>query len=167
MDELNNLVKELRELSHANGGIKEFALAADRIEELEQEVECEEKRFCDLSDMYGEQSKENDRLRKRIEELEGEGSQTQELCIGRPKVICICGSTRFKDEINKVGEEQTLLGHIVLSVNVFSHADKIDLSADQLSSLKKVHLQKIEMCDEVLFVCPNNYIGDGGIEEIT
>lgn len=43
---------------------------SERIVELEQEVECEERRFNDLLDMYAELSKENDRLRNILKPMD-------------------------------------------------------------------------------------------------
>ena len=41
--------------------------------------------------------------------------------IGNYKVITLCGSTRFKDDFERVNKELTLMGNIVISVGAFGH----------------------------------------------
>ena len=38
------------------------------------------------------------------------------------KVITLCGSTRFKDQFQKVQKRLTLEGYIVISVGLFGHS---------------------------------------------
>lgn len=45
--------------------------------------------------------------------------------IGKYKIITLCGSTKFKDDFVKAQEDLTLQGYIVISVDLFGHADKI------------------------------------------
>lgn len=40
-----------------------------------------------------------------------------------PKVVCLCGSTRFKDAFIEASRTETLAGNIVLSVGMFGHSD--------------------------------------------
>ncbi|MBK9181464.1 MAG: hypothetical protein IPM45_18285 [Acidimicrobiales bacterium] len=41
----------------------------------------------------------------------------------RPTVVCLCGSTRFKDAFAAASREETLAGRVVLSVGLFGHSD--------------------------------------------
>ena len=42
--------------------------------------------------------------------------------IGNYRVITLCGSTRFKEDFERVNKELTLAGHIVISVGCFGHS---------------------------------------------
>ena len=84
----------------------------------------------------------------------------------KPKIVCLCGSTRFKKEYEQATLDYTLRGYIVLSVGCFSHADKYVLSEQQKIELDKLHLRKIDLADEVFIVNKNGYIGDSTRYEI-
>ena len=81
------------------------------------------------------------------------------------KIICICASTKFKDVVIQHAKEQTLMGNIVLCSHIFSHSGD-EITEKEKELLDRLHLEKIDMCDEVLFLDVNGYIGDGGRKEI-
>ncbi|HBJ33785.1 MAG TPA: hypothetical protein DDZ51_03270 [Planctomycetaceae bacterium] len=78
-----------------------------------------------------------------------------------PRIVCLCGSTKFKSAFEIAAAEETLCGNIVLTVHVFSHHDNLDLREDTLADLKRLHLAKIKMADEVLILNVGGYVGDG------
>lgn len=78
----------------------------------------------------------------------------------RPPILCLCGSTRFKEEFEVVNMQATLTGAIVLAPGVFFHADKIQLSDQQKAELDAIHLKKIDMADVVWVVARGGYIGE-------
>lgn len=78
-----------------------------------------------------------------------------------PRIVCLCGSTKFKSAFELAATEETLCGNIVLTVHVFSHHDNLDLREDTLSRLKQLHLAKIKMADEILVLNVGGYVGDG------
>lgn len=82
------------------------------------------------------------------------------------KLICICGSSRFKDKIQQAQKELTLQGYIVLGMHIFSQDNHIDLTQDQISMLKENHKYKIDISDIVYVVNPDGYIGESTKEEI-
>lgn len=84
----------------------------------------------------------------------------------RPKVVCICGSTKFKKEFLEAAKHQAKAGSIVLSVGWFSHADGDELSEKQRNSLDELHKRKIDMCDEILVIDVGGYIGESTQSEI-
>ncbi|OKI47290.1 hypothetical protein [Micromonospora sp. CB01531] len=84
----------------------------------------------------------------------------------RTRVVVLCGSTRFKDDFERVNRSLTLGGHIVLAPGVFGHADGIELSEASKEALDELHLRKIDMADEVIVVNPGGYIGDSTRREI-
>ncbi len=81
-------------------------------------------------------------------------------------VITICGSTRFKDEINKVAHDLTLQNHIVLMPCIFHHADKEELTTEEKIRLDNLHKEKINMSDAIFVVNVDGYIGESTYGEI-
>ena len=85
--------------------------------------------------------------------------------IGKYKVITLCGSTRFKEEFERVNRELTLQGNIVISVGCFGHSgDKF--SEDQKIMLDDIHKRKIDMADEIFVINKDHYIGASTRSEI-
>jgi hypothetical protein len=84
----------------------------------------------------------------------------------RPRIVVLCGSTRFKADFERVGRSLTLHGRIVLAPGVFGHADGIELSAATKEALDALHLRKIDLADEVMVINPGGYIGDSTHAEI-
>lgn len=82
------------------------------------------------------------------------------------KVVILCGSSKYKDEFEKVQLDLTLQGNIVLSLPIFSQNDGLVLSDEQLNMLSEMHKQKIDMADEIFVVNPNGYIGNSTKQEI-
>lgn len=83
-----------------------------------------------------------------------------------PKVICLCGSTRFKNEYEKVMRDLTLQGIIVLSVGLFGHIEGLDMNSETKQMLDELHLRKIDMSDEIFVINVNGYIGESTKREI-
>ena len=81
-------------------------------------------------------------------------------------VVVLCGSTRFKDEFEKVSRELTLSGYIVISLSVYSHYDNLNLNKDQINMLTNIQYQKIDMADEIYVINKYGYMGSGTIKEI-
>lgn len=86
--------------------------------------------------------------------------------ITKPKIVCLCGSTKFKKAYQDANLAETLLGHIVLSVGCYIHADRINLSPDQKALLDELHLWKIKLADEILVLNVGGYIGESTEKEI-
>jgi hypothetical protein len=91
----------------------------------------------------------------------------------RPRIVTLCGSTRFKDEINAVNARLTMQGHIVISMGVFGHADMPDredlwttgASPDKIM-LDELHKRKIDLADSVFVVNVGGYVGESTRSEI-
>jgi hypothetical protein len=77
--------------------------------------------------------------------------------MNRPKIVCLCGSTRFKDEYIAENRRLTLEGSIVLSVGLFANSGDA-ITEDQKQTLDELHLRKIDLSDEVLIV-GDGYVG--------
>jgi hypothetical protein len=91
----------------------------------------------------------------------------------KPKVVCLCGSTRFWREYQQANARETLLGNIVLSVGFFVHTPADDangvmqtVSIAEKRRLDELHLRKIDMADEVLFLNVGGYMGDSTRAEL-
>lgn len=85
-----------------------------------------------------------------------------------PEVVCLCGSTRFKDEFIQRNFEETMRGNIVLTVGFFTHADSHvhAPTLEEKEALDRLHKRKIELADRVVVINPNDYIGDSTRSEI-
>ncbi len=86
--------------------------------------------------------------------------------IAVPTIVCLCGSTKFKDAFERANRIETLAGKIVLSVGCFNHAEGEWLTVEQKKALDKLHLRKIELADEVLILNVGGYIGASTWKEI-
>ena len=90
----------------------------------------------------------------------------------KPKVVCLCGSTRFKDAFDEANYRETMMGRIVLSVGFFMHAsgnkhgEDIGATPEQKIALDELHKRKIDLADEVLVLNINGYIGESTRSEI-
>lgn len=85
--------------------------------------------------------------------------------IGKYKVITLCGSTRFKEDFERVNKELTLAGNIVISVGCFGHAGDIFTDKDK-EMLDDIHKRKIDMADAIFVINKNGYIGASTKSEI-
>jgi hypothetical protein len=85
-----------------------------------------------------------------------------------PKIICLCGSTRFADTFNRINRELTLMGYIVLSVGCHIHSDKeLQITMEQKIQLDELHKRKIDLADAVMILNVDYYIGESTKSEIS
>lgn len=82
-----------------------------------------------------------------------------------PHVVCLCGSTRFRAEIEAANRLATMEGHVVLAPGVFGHSGD-PMTDDDKRRLDELHLIKIDMSNEVRVVNPGGYIGESTRREI-
>lgn len=80
------------------------------------------------------------------------------------KIITLCGSMRFKNEMINIAVELELNGDVVIQCIYFSQNKK--LSDFQLEMLSKLHYKKIEISDAIYVVNVNGYIGESTNNEI-
>ncbi|MFC9178417.1 MULTISPECIES: hypothetical protein [Streptomyces] len=89
----------------------------------------------------------------------------------RPEIVCICGSTRFAEEMLAANRELTFAGVIVVAPGVFAHSGDREtgerITGEQKAALDALHLRKIDLADRVLVVNPGGYIGESTRREIT
>jgi hypothetical protein len=93
--------------------------------------------------------------------------------MNKPKIVCLCGSTRFSEAYQNANLEETLAGRIVLTIGCDMKSDAnlfSGMSQDELDTLKKrlddLHLRKIDLADEVLVLNIDGYIGDSTRKEV-
>ena len=80
-------------------------------------------------------------------------------------VITLCGSTRFKEEFERVNRDLTLAGDIILALGAFGHAGDT-FTAEQKDMLDALHEKKIDMSDAIFVINKDGYIGDSTRSEI-
>lgn len=91
----------------------------------------------------------------------------------KPSVICLCGSTRFTNEMLVKQWELTKKGHVVLSWcalpdSYFSGEDKAHIGDQEgvKEIVDEVHKRKIDISDEVFILNIGGYIGESTRSEI-
>ena len=95
----------------------------------------------------------------------------------KPKIICICGSTRFADlhaimkwELEKAGNVICLMINYLPIWYVKREGWKEPNHLAEQSGLKDVldelHLRKIDLADEILVINKDGYIGESTRREI-
>jgi hypothetical protein len=97
--------------------------------------------------------------------------------LSRPKIICLCGSTKYADihAINKWELEQTgnticlMISYIprwYADQQGYKEPDHIGEQAGVKSKLDELHLRKIDLADEIFVINVGGYIGESTYNEI-
>lgn len=81
------------------------------------------------------------------------------------KIITLCGSSRFKDDILKVYKDLTMQGNIVFLDAIFNQSE-LNLSETDKQLIDDNHKQKISMSDAIYVINKDGYIGDSTKSEI-
>lgn len=84
----------------------------------------------------------------------------------RPRVITLCGSTRFMDEFERQNRRLTLEGNVVLSVATKAHEGGGFVTSAEKTLLDRVHREKIRLSDEIFVIDVGGYIGPSTNAEI-
>jgi len=89
----------------------------------------------------------------------------------KPKIVCLCGSTRFYDAFQEANYRETMAGKIVLSVGFYPHSanvhgEGVGATEAEKEKLDILHCQKIDMADEVLVLNVGGYIGESTFREV-
>lgn len=86
-----------------------------------------------------------------------------------PTVVCICGSTRFVDEMNRQAIRFTLEGAIVVRPEIVAYdrgTDPQHVDPATKAALDELHLRKIDLADRVFVVNIGGYIGPSTAREV-
>lgn len=90
----------------------------------------------------------------------------------KPKVVTLCGSTRFYTHFQEALYKETMAGKIVLTVGFYPHAQVqahgqvVGCTDEQKVMLDNLHLRKIDMSDEILVLNVDGYVGESTTKEI-
>ncbi len=88
----------------------------------------------------------------------------------KPKIVCLCGSTRFVEAFRLANMERTLAGEIVLSVGWFKESDGAAIAPTLTALVKErldmLHLRKIDLADYILVLNVGGYVGTSLAREI-
>ena len=93
-------------------------------------------------------------------------------CTERPRVVTLCGSTRFMDEFFRSGWAETLAGRLVFSVGVVvdhpgdADGGHVGEALGVKDQLDEIHFRKIDLSDEILVLNVDGYIGKSTQREI-
>ena len=83
------------------------------------------------------------------------------------KVITICGSMKFIQEMMEISEKIELQGNVVLlPIYNPSRPNKESFTIEEIAMLDKMHRERIKISDAILVVNVNGYIGDSTKSEI-
>lgn len=85
----------------------------------------------------------------------------------KPKIVCLCGSTKFEQAFKSANREESLKGNIVLSVAMFGHNEGLDMTGPEKHIFDELHMRKIDLADEILVLNVGGYIGESTAREIS
>lgn len=91
-------------------------------------------------------------------------------------IITLCGSSRFPEAFHIANAHFSMLGHVVISLGLFGHANEPRgakfLTSDgneatqEKRNLDQLHFRKIDLCDGIFVVNPGGYVGSSTKREI-
>lgn len=82
------------------------------------------------------------------------------------KIITICGSLKYKDEIMKITEELTLQGNCILSIIYPVNHNISAYSIEEREMFGAMHRERIRLSDAIMVVNIDDYIGESTRQEI-
>ncbi len=85
------------------------------------------------------------------------------------RIVCLCGSVRFKEEFDAENWAFTMSGDIVLQPGCWNHQEFHE-GSEYMRSCKKaldeLHKRKIDLADLVFIINKDGYIGESTRSEI-
>lgn len=81
------------------------------------------------------------------------------------KVITICGSMRYKNEMMKISEKLEIEDSYAV-IQCIYNVDNLKYKGKDATILEKIHRKKIDISDAIYVVNINGYIGDSTKREI-
>ncbi len=81
------------------------------------------------------------------------------------KIVTICGSMRFSEEMKKIAFDLELEKEYLVIQCVYN-TDNIELNEDEINLMSKVHFNKIDISDAIYVVNIDGYIGESTRSEI-
>lgn len=96
--------------------------------------------------------------------------------VARPRVITLCGSSRFPEAFHLANAHLSMQGHVVISLGLFGHADEPTgarfMTSDgneatpEKVALDQLHFRKIDLSDGIFVVNVGGYVGSSTKREI-
>jgi hypothetical protein len=89
-----------------------------------------------------------------------------------PKIVCLCGSSRFYKQYQIAEYEETMKGNIYLSIGFYPnavdemHGEGVGHNSQEKLFLDELHKRKIDLSDEVYVLNVGGYIGDSTRSEV-
>jgi hypothetical protein len=84
----------------------------------------------------------------------------------RAPIVCLCGSTRFKQAWIAENARLTGEGNIVLAVGLWGHHERVEPDPETKARLDALHLRKIDLCDWVWVLDIGGYVGESTRREV-
>ena len=81
------------------------------------------------------------------------------------KVVTLCGSMRFQNEMMEIAEKLAREGECVLTP-VYMVTKDYEISEEEVKRLKLEQFKRIELADEVFVVNVDGYVGESTMAEI-
>ena len=81
------------------------------------------------------------------------------------KIVTLCGSLKFQNEMMAIAEKMALDGNCILTP-VYPVSKELKRTDMQIENLKEAHFKRIELSDAIFVVNVNNYIGESTRLEI-
>lgn len=81
------------------------------------------------------------------------------------KVVTLCGSMRFQNEMMEIAEKLAREGECVLTP-VYMVMKDCEISEEEVKRLKLEQFKRIELADEVFVVNVDGYVGESTMAEI-
>ena len=82
------------------------------------------------------------------------------------KVITVCGSYKFKKEMNEITEKMALKGNCMLTPIELTKPNKEAYTKEEALMIDKMHKEKIKLSNTILVVNVGGYIGNSTKSEI-
>jgi hypothetical protein len=124
---------------------------------LEEELKTGNHLFAELSDKFNSLSGEKEACGVRVKELEARFTAP---------IVCMCGSTRFKQTWISENARLTGEGNIVLAVGLWGHHERVFPDEATKQKLDALYKRKIDLCDWVWVLDVGGYIGQSTRSEI-
>ncbi len=130
-----------------------------------------------IATMFGDLNEVRSRVRFEVADVAAVAMMLAERCgvyddlPSMPRIVCLCGSTRFRDAFTEMNERETLAGRVVLSVGSFRRAAMdtggwLEFEEEVKENLDALHRQKIDLADEILVLNVGGYVGESTRSEI-
>ncbi len=83
-----------------------------------------------------------------------------------PKIVCLCGSTKYPELFKEAERTEALKGNITLTVAMFGHVEGLDMDSADKQLFDILHMRKIELADEIFVLTKDKRIGESTANEI-